>query len=94
MKTTEILSELHNSNFTEDQINNFRLEKNVKKVFDFLRNGWSCQEKEYKVKCYQILDFVAKNIKGFQADIAEKAKINRFPMSEKQTWCIAYAFIN
>ena len=45
------------------------------------------------VNSQNIITHVAKNITGFQADIAEKAKWNKFEMSEKQTWCVAYSFI-
>ena len=92
-KLADMMAAARESNFTEEQFNNLRAEKNAKRVFDILRNGFSFQEKEYSAACWQILDYVAKNITGFQADIAEKAKWNKFSMSEKQTWCVAFSFI-
>lgn len=94
MKLAEIIANAHNSNFSEESFSLLRSEKNAKNVFTILRHGWSYQEKEYSAKCWEILDFVAKNVTGFQADIAEKAKFSGYEMSEKQTWCVSFAFIN
>jgi hypothetical protein len=94
-KLANDLAAIHEANFTAEEFNRLRVDKNAKRIFDILFRGWSYNNKEYSAKSREILDFVASNIKGFQADIAAKAKsIDAYEMTQKQIWCIAYAFIN
>lgn len=91
---SELRANAKESNWTLEQLNSLRKEK-AGRIFDILQMGWWSYEKEYDVKAIQILDKVKENCSGFVVDIAERFSSidNHFPMSDKQKWCIAFAFI-
>jgi len=76
---------------TKEMINDLRTSKNAKKVFDCMNFDYN--DKTYTNVADSILFAVENNCSGFVVDIAKRFRMSTFPMSEKQTWCIAFAFI-
>lgn len=66
---------------------------NVKLIFDNVDYDFvSKHESEYDIFSQMIMEIVAKFSAGFVVDICEKALKKNIRLSEKQRWCIAYAF--
>lgn len=93
MKLAEMIANYYESSMTEEQLNNLRTSANAKSVFN-------CLDFNYSDNCYSndadsIMKFVAKYSKGFVVDIANRFSdpSNKYPMSDKQKWCVAFAFI-
>jgi hypothetical protein len=93
MKLADMIANHHESSRTEEQLNNLRTSGNAKSVFD-------CLDFNYSEKCYSndadsIMKFVGIYSEGFVLDIAKRFSdpSNKYPMSDKQRWCIAFAFI-
>ena len=40
-KLADIIAAAHERNFTDEQFSNLKAEKNAKRVFDILKNGWA-----------------------------------------------------
>ena len=76
-----------------DAINELRKSNNAKKVFNALY--FDVNDRGYSDFADSILKNVAKFSTVFAGDIAKKYSDagNKFSMSEKQTWCVAFAFI-
>ena len=93
MKLADMIAEHYETSMTEEQLNNFRTSGNAKAVFNCLNFNYS--DKCYSADADSILKFVAKYSKEFAADIAKKYSdvSNKYEMTEKQAWCIAFAFI-
>jgi hypothetical protein len=75
-----------------ESLNEMRKSNNAKNVFD-------CLDFDYNDKCYSLsADSILKAVKihseGFVVDIATRFSdpSNKFEMSQKQAWCVAYAF--
>lgn len=69
--------------------------QNVKNIFNALDGGYESRGKfEYNFVAQTIMDMVAAGSEGFVKDICERfnSESNRFPMSDKQRWCVAFAF--
>lgn len=97
MKTMTKLADLRAkatySTMSIEGFNEMRKAGNAKRVFD-------CLSFDYNDKCYSltadsILKAVKQNCNGFVKDIATRFSdpSNKFAMSEKQAWCIAFAFV-
>lgn len=73
--------------------NEMRRAGNAKLVFDCL--NFDFNDKCYSLTADSILKAVKLNCEGFVKDIATRFTdpSNKFAMSEKQAWCIAFAFI-
>lgn len=76
--TREIVSELKLSN--------------VKRVFDSVDCFNNGANFEYGEIAETILDIVRKYGQGFVLNICEKALVKGIVLSDKQRWCVAYAF--
>ena len=81
------------SSMSLECLNEMRISGNAKNVFN-------CLSFDYNDRCYSltadsILKAVMQNCNGFVKDIATKYQdaSNKYAMSEKQAWCIAFAFI-
>jgi len=69
--------------------------KNVKSIYNALEGDFVGKSKfEYSLLADTILEIVAKGAEGFVKDIAERFHSidNRYPMSDKQRWCVAFAY--
>ena len=67
--------------------------KNVKRIFDCIDYDYvGMGEVEYNYFGVTLMEIVARFAQGFVVDICEKALKNNIALSEKQRWCIAYAF--
>lgn len=69
--------------------------QNVKSIFNALDGDFVSKSKfEYSLLGETILEIVAKGAEGFVKDIAQRFSSidNRFAMSDKQRWCVAFAF--
>lgn len=93
MKLADMMANHYESSMTENQLNELRTSGNAERVFDAL-------DFDYSNKCYSsdadsVLKFVAKYSEGFVIDIAKKfsSPSNKYPMSDKQKWVVAFAFI-
>jgi hypothetical protein len=60
-----------------------------------LRTGYDYYDKDYSDFTCCIMSAVARYSEGFVVDIAKRFSdiSNKYEMSEKQQWCIAYAFL-
>ena len=92
-KLADIRANATYSSMSLEGLNEMRTSKNAKNVFD-------CLSFDYNDKCYSLTaDSILKAVKtycnGFVKDIATRFQdaSNHFAMSEKQAWCVAYAFI-
>ncbi|MCL2311886.1 MAG: hypothetical protein FWC41_05295 [Firmicutes bacterium] len=94
MKLADRIAQSNYSEFTLQEFDNL---KNLtpKEIFDILNNFFNYNEKSYAVKSMQILEYVAENSKHFAKDIAKKYAdaSNKYEMSDKQKWCVAYEFL-
>ena len=67
--------------------------KNVKRIFDCIDYDYvGMGDVEYNYFGVTLMEIVARFAQGFVVDICEKALKNNIALSEKQRWCIAYAF--
>ena len=73
---------------------------NVKRIFDFIDYKFSadyCVTRrgvyaEWREPAEIIFDAVLKFGEGFVTDICQRAKNGLFNLSDKQRWCVAFAF--
>jgi hypothetical protein len=93
MKLAEMISNQTYSSLSIEKLNEMRKSKKAKNVFE-------CLNFDYNDKCYSltadsILKAVKLNCTGFIVDVATRfsSPSNKFAMSEKQAWCVAFAFI-
>ena len=96
MKTlAETISNIYESQFTIKELNVLKNNKNAKNVFEIINMGWNIGDKIYSNKSCQIMDSIKEHSFGFVIDIATKFEnvTNHFQMSQKQMWCLAFAFI-
>jgi hypothetical protein len=91
-KLAEIRANATYSSMSLEGLNEMRKTNNAKNVFD-------CLSFDYNDKCYSLTaDSILKAVKihgdGFAVDIATRFSdpATKFSMSEKQAWCVAYAF--
>jgi len=93
MKLADRIAQSLERSLTTEQINNLRTEGNPNPVFNILTSNFF--NKEYGMEAFQIMEAVKENCKGFVVEIAERfsSPSNRYEMSEKQAWCLAFAFI-
>lgn len=91
-KLADIRANATYSSMSVGGLNEMRKSNNAKHVFD-------CLSFDYNDKCYSLTaDSILKAVKihgeGFVVDIATRFSdpSNKFAMSEKQAWCVAYAF--
>jgi hypothetical protein len=69
--------------------------KNVKSIFNAIDGDFVSKGRfEYDLLASCIMDIVAKGAEGFIKDICERynSEQNHYPMSDKQRWCVAFAF--
>lgn len=67
--------------------------KNVKEIFNAIYNCYDFQLKEYCGIGSAIIEIVAEGAEGFVKDICQRfGGFGVRSMSEKQTWCVAFAF--
>lgn len=92
-RLAEIRSKATYASMSLEELNNLRASGDAKSVFN-------CLSFDYNDKCYSltaesILKAVKNYSEGFVADIATRfsSPSNKFEMSEKQAWCVAFAFI-
>lgn len=91
-KLAELRANATYASMSVENLNKMRTSNNAKNVFD-------CLNFDYNDKCYSLTaDSILKAVKihseGFVVDIATRFQdaSNHFAMSEKQAWCVAYAF--
>ena len=89
MKLAERRAAEKEATYSEKSLSALKADKNPKAVFDALKFNF---DGHYTPAACQIFDEVKKN-GGFVADIATRFSTSNYEMSEKQAWCIAYAFI-
>ena len=92
-KLAELRATATYSQMSLEAMNEMRKAGNAKRVFD-------CLNFDYNDKCYSLTaDSILKAVKiygqGFVTDIAKRFQDagNRFEMSQKQAWCVAFAFV-
>ena len=92
-KIAELRAKATYSTMSIEDFNEMRKAGSAKKVYD-------CLSFDYNDKCYSltadsILKSVKLNCEGFVKDIATRFSdhSNKLAMSEKQAWCVAFAFI-
>lgn len=67
--------------------------KNVKEIFNAIYNCYDFQLKEYCGIGSAIIEIVAEGAEGFVKDICQRfGGFGVRSMSEKQAWCVAFAF--
>ncbi len=95
MKLSETIASIYENQFDINTLNDLRKSNNAKNVFQIISMGWNSREKFYSNKSCQIMDAIKENSNGFVVDIATKFEniSNPYKMSEKQAWCLAFAFI-
>ena len=92
-KLAELRAAATYSQMSLEAMNEMRKAGNAKRVFE-------CLNFDYNDKCYSLTaDSILKAVKiygqGFVKDIATKYQDagNKYAMSEKQAWCVAFAFV-
>ena len=92
-KLAELRADATYSQKSLEAMNEMRKSGNAKRVFD-------CLNFDYNDRCYSLTaDSILKAVKiygqGFVTDIAKRFQDagNSFEMSQKQAWCVAFAFV-
>ncbi len=92
-KLAELRANATYSSMSIEDLNDMRKSNNARKVFD-------CLKFDFNDKCYSdaadsILKAVMTYCDGFVKDIATRfqSASNHYEMSEKQSWCVAFAFV-
>ena len=96
MKLADLRAEGYNNSISEEDLNKLRLSKNAKEVYNLLNFQFDSKYSgSYSLNSDSILKAVAKYSNGFVVNIAERfsSPSNKYPMSERQLWCISYAFL-
>lgn len=98
MKIADMIAESHERTITSQELNQLRTSGDAKRVYHLLERGWDSnngRDGSYDFVADTILSAVAKNSTGFVVDIANRFRdvSNRYEMSQKQTWCVAFAFL-
>lgn len=95
MKLAELISNHYENVMPIESLNALRTGNDAKMVFEILSNGFSYRDKEYSLDADSILKAVRDYSEGFVVDIAKRfsSPSNKFEMSQKQAWCVAFAFI-
>lgn len=66
--------------------------QNVKNIFNAIDNCYDFGSKQYEGIGSCIIKIVGEAAEGFVKDICQRFGGQCRPMSEKQTWCVAFAF--
>ena len=94
---------MKNSNFTSDvqKLQNALNNKDLKFIKEQVKSSFYITSYDYKEKevitneiGIDILKLVSENSNDFTKDIATKCLENKYELSDKQAWCIAYQVIN
>lgn len=93
MKLADMMSSHYERTITSEELNDLRISGNAKKVFEAISNNFFERDRAYGSLAQYIFSAVQKHSSGFVVEIAKKAILSSFPLSEKQTWCLSFSFL-